>query len=131
MGTNSPGPPVQLKRIRDVLVVVAYRKWDFREMGVSRAFPMSWALKRDTYAKLPDGVEKGNIARKLLKPLYGSSTACEDWYEPIRDLLAKECVGEVASLGQSVFCWTQHGGWARDMGGNSVIRIHQTLIMAF
>ena len=40
---------------------------------------MSEPLKRDADVKLPDGVEQDNVARKLLKPLYGLSTACEDW----------------------------------------------------
>ena len=45
-----------------VLAVSASGKWDFRLMGVSRAFLRSVALKRDKYVKLPDGVEKVNVA---------------------------------------------------------------------
>ena len=78
--TNAPAPTVQLQIIRAVLDVIAYRRRNLRAMDVSRAFLVSGPLKRDTYAKLLDGGEKGNIARKLLKPLYVLSTACEDWY---------------------------------------------------
>ena len=73
----------------------------------------SGPLRRDTYVKLPEGVEKGNIARKLLKPLYGMSTACKDWYGAIRNFLANECGGEVTSLDKSVFFrtrqWSDYG----------------------
>ena len=61
-------------------------------MDVSMAFLRSKHLKRDAYVKLPEWVEKCNVARKLLEPLYGLSTACKDWYETLRDSLANECV---------------------------------------
>ena len=57
--------------------------------------PAHESLQRETYAKLPYGVEKGNIAWKLLKPLYGLSTACKDWCETIRDFLAEVCGAHV------------------------------------
>ena len=76
-------------------------------MDVSRAFLRSEPLKRDTYVQLPKGVEKDNVAWELLKPLYGLSTACKDWYKTIRNFLSKECGGKVAALGKSVFFWTQ------------------------
>ena len=75
------------------LDVNAYRKRNFRVMDISKALLMSEPLKRDDYVKLPDGVEKVNLARKLLKPLYGMSTACKDWCETIRDFLARESAG--------------------------------------
>ena len=78
-------------------------------MGVSGEFLRSGPLKRDTYAKLPDGVEKDNVARKLLKPSYGLCTACKDRCETIRDFLANGRVRGVTSLGKSVFFWTQQG----------------------
>ena len=80
-------------------------------MGVSRAFLRPEPLKLGAYAKLPDAVEQENAARGLLKPLYGLSTACKDWYETIRDFLANECgvcVG-VTSLDKSVFFRPQRG----------------------
>ena len=92
---NASAPTVQVQRIRAALAVIAYRKRNFRAMGVSRAFSTSGPLKRDTYARLPSGVEKGNIARKLLKPLCGLSTACEDSWGTIRDFLANESGWEV------------------------------------
>ena len=53
------------------------------------------------------------MAWKLLKPLYGLSTACKDWYETMRDFLAAECGGggggEVTSMGKSVFFWARRG----------------------
>ena len=84
---TAPAPTVQLQSIVLRLAVIADRKWNFRVMDVSRAFSMSGPLKRDTYVKLPAWVEKDNVARKLLKPLYGLSTACKDWYRTIRDFL--------------------------------------------
>ena len=99
MGTNASAPTVQLQRIRVVLAVIAYRRWNFRAVDVSRAFLRSEALKRDTYLELPDVVEKGNIARKLLKPLYGLITDWKDWYEAIRDFLENECVRQVPPPG--------------------------------
>ena len=55
-------------------------------------------------------MEKDNVTRKLLNPLYGLSTACKDWYETIRDFLSNECVGwGVTSLDKSVFFRTQQG----------------------
>ena len=78
-------------------------------MGISRSFPISDPLKRDAYVKLPDGVENGNAARKLLKPLYGLSTACEDWCGTIRYFLAKECAADVTSLYKSVFFRIRQG----------------------
>ena len=78
-------------RIR--LAVIAYRKLHFRVMDVSGSFLMSGHLKRDTYVKLPQWAEKDNAARKLLKPSYGLSAACKDWYKAIRDFLVSECGG--------------------------------------
>ena len=55
--TNASAPTVQLQIMRAVLAVIAYRRWDFRAIGVKRAFLMSQPLKLDTYANLPDGGE--------------------------------------------------------------------------
>ena len=38
---NASAPTVQLQIIRLCLAVIAYRKWNFRVMDVSRAFSMS------------------------------------------------------------------------------------------
>ena len=72
-------------------------------MDVSRAFLRSEPLKRDTYAQLPKGAEKDNVAWKLLKPLYGLSTACKDRYATIRDFIPNEFGGKATSFGKSVF----------------------------
>ena len=90
--SNASAPTVQLQSVRIPLAVIAYRKWNFRVMDVSRSFLMSGPLKRDTFVKLPQWAEKDNVARKLLKAAYGLRTACEDWYKAIRDFLATECV---------------------------------------
>ena len=90
--TNASAPTAQLQRIRAALALIACRKWNFRVIDVSWAFLGSVPLHRETYARLPGGVEKGNIARELLKPLYGLSTSCKDSCETIRDFLANECV---------------------------------------
>ena len=63
---------------------------EFPGGGCFKIILRSGPLKRDTYAKLPDGVEKVNISRKLLNPAYGLSTACKDWFETIQDFLANE-----------------------------------------
>ena len=55
---NASAPTAKFQAIRVVLAVIAYRKWNFRVMDVSRAFLMSGPLKRETYAKHPNGVEK-------------------------------------------------------------------------
>ena len=91
--SNASSPTVQLQIIRMRLAVTAYRKLNFRAMDTSRAFPMSGPLKRDAYLKLPVGVEKDNAARALLKPPYGLSAACKDWYDAVRDFW-KMGVGE-------------------------------------
>ena len=78
-------------------------------MDVSRAFLRSAPLESDAYVKLPRGVSYGNVAWKLLKPLYGLSNACKDWYNTIRNAQANECGGEVASLDKSVCFLTQQG----------------------
>ena len=91
--TNASAPTVQLPTIRVVLDVIAYRWWDFRAMDVSSAFLRSGALKRETCATLPGGVENGNIACKLLNPLYSLSTACKGRRETIRDFLAGDFGG--------------------------------------
>ena len=51
--SNASAPTVQLQRIRLCLAAISYRKWDFRVMGVLRAFLRSEPLKRDTYVQLP------------------------------------------------------------------------------
>ena len=66
-------------------------------------------LKRNTYVKLSNGVEKDNVAWEILKPLYGRSTAWGAWCETIRDFLANDCVRGVTSLDKSVFFRTQQG----------------------
>ena len=53
--TNASAPTVQLQSIMSVLAVVAYRMWNFRAMDVSRAFRGPGALKRDAYARPPEG----------------------------------------------------------------------------
>ena len=81
-------------------------------------------LKRDTYAQLPDGVEKDKVSRKLLNPLYGARAACKDWIAIIRDLLEEEFAGEATSLGKSVFCRPQRG-FGYGYGGNFGISIRR------
>ena len=83
--TNATAPAVQLQIPRSVLAVIAYRRWNFRAVDVSRGFLRSGPLKSDTYAKLPGGVANGNVSRKLLNPLYGLSTACKYRCGTIRD----------------------------------------------
>ena len=61
-------------------------------MAVPIAFLRTGPLKRAAYSKIPEWVEKGNIAWKLSNPMYGMSTACKDWCETIRDFLAEESV---------------------------------------
>ena len=89
---NASAPAVQLETIRVVLTIIAYRKWNMRATGVSIAFLRSVPLRRDAYALLPDGVESGNIAWDISKPLYGLITACKNWRNAIRDFLEEECV---------------------------------------
>ena len=38
---------------------------EFPGDGFAISFLRAWPLKRDTYAKLPDGAEKGNIAEAI------------------------------------------------------------------
>ena len=64
-------------------------------MDVSRAFLRSGPLERETYAQFPKWAEDDKVAWKLLKPLYGLSTACKDWYKTIRKFLAEECGGRL------------------------------------
>ena len=119
METNASSPTAQLQSIMVVLAVIAYRRWDIRAMDVSMAFLMSWLVKRATYAKLPDGAGKDNMAWEILRPLYGMSTSCKGSYETIRDFLAGECGGEVTSLGKSVSYRIQHGLEYGYWGGGS------------
>ena len=53
--TNAPSPTVKLQRIREILAVIAYLKWNFRAAGAPLAFLRSGPLKRDAYAKLLRG----------------------------------------------------------------------------
>ena len=53
--TNESSPMVQLQILMVELAVIAYRKWNFREMAVSMAFLRYGPLKRENYVKLPDG----------------------------------------------------------------------------
>ena len=76
------------------LDVIAYRKWNFRVMGVARAFVMSEPLERDAYAQLPRGLGKDKISWKLLKPVYGLGASGKDWDGNIRNILSKECGGK-------------------------------------
>ena len=89
--TNAAAPTAPLQIIMLVLDVIAYRKWNFRVMDVSRAFRMSEPLKRDTYVKLSDVVEKDNVAWWILKPMYGVITSRKGWCETILDFPEKEC----------------------------------------
>ena len=86
--TNASAPMVQLQSIRVVLDVIAYRKWNYREMDVPKAFLRRGALERETYSELPGGVETKNISCGLPKPRYGLITACQYWYVTIRDCLS-------------------------------------------
>ena len=52
---NAAAPTVQLQSIRIALAVITYRRWNFRAVDVSRAFPRSKPLERNTYVELPDG----------------------------------------------------------------------------
>ena len=89
------------------LAVIAYRKRNFRAMGVSRALLRSGTLERDVYAQVPRWVEKGNIAWDLLKPVYGLDTAGNDLGGNMRNILAKECVGGTTPIDKSVLFWTK------------------------
>ena len=64
---NAAASTVEVQSIRIALAVIAYRKWNFRAMGVSRAFLRSEPLGC-TFAKLPDGAEQENVACELIKP---------------------------------------------------------------
>ena len=83
VGDNAAAPTVQLQSIRIALAVIAHRKWNFRAMGDSRAFLRSKPLERDICETTGwSGTE--NAAWKLIKPLYGLSTTCKDWYRALR-----------------------------------------------
>ena len=51
--SNAYATTVQFQSIRLLLAVIAFRKWDFRAMDVSRAFMRSEPFKRGTYVQLP------------------------------------------------------------------------------
>ena len=85
-------------------------------MDVSRAFLRSAPLRRDTYVKLPDVVEKGKADCGLLTPLYGMSTSRKDLRETIRDFLAKEYGCEASSVDKPAVFWPQQG-FGYDYGG--------------
>ena len=69
--------------------ITAYGKRGFSAVFVYRSFSTSGGFRKDTYAKLPDAVDKGGVSRKLLKPQYGASADCKDWREIIRGFLGK------------------------------------------
>ena len=51
--SNASAPTVQLRIIRLCLALIAFRKWGFRAMDVSREFLRSELFKRGTYVQLP------------------------------------------------------------------------------
>ena len=107
--TNASAPTVQLRSIRVVLAVIAYIKWNSREMDVSMSFLRSGPLKRETYAGISNVVEKENVAWGLLKPMYGIITSREVGRKSSRDFLEEERGGEVEQSVKSVFFWVQQG----------------------
>ena len=91
------------------------------------AFLRSEHLKRETYVQSPKGVEDDKVAWGLLKPLYGLSTSCKDWYETIMNFPSEECGGKVTSLDKSVF-WTQQGfryNYGKDFRDKNLINSNQ------
>ena len=55
---NASSPPAQLQSIMVFVAVIAYRRWDFRAMDVSRVFLMDEPLERAKYVELKDGAVK-------------------------------------------------------------------------
>ena len=51
-------------------------------MDVSRAFLRSEPMGRDTYVKLPEGVERENVAWELLKPYMAYVQLVYSLYRP-------------------------------------------------
>ena len=94
---------VQLQSISAVMSVIAYRKWDFKLADVSSTLLRYGPLKRETSG----WAGKENTDWWISKQLYGLSTACKDWGGTIRDSLDGAFVGEVTSMGKSVYSWTQ------------------------
>ena len=72
MGNNAAAPAVQLQSIRIALAVIAYRRWNFRAVGVSRAFLRSKPLVRNTYVKLPDGAGQEIQGRSTEEVLFNA-----------------------------------------------------------
>ena len=78
-------------------------------MGVSRDIIKSKSLEMDGNVAPPLFAGEGPSTRwEILQPLYGSATACEEWYltlgaSPLYDL---GCVC-VTSLGKSLCPWAE------------------------
>ena len=93
-GRNASAPKAQLLILIMFLSSIAYRKWNFRVTGISRAFVKSKALVADVYVAPPLFHGKGQSARwKLSKPLHGLATACRERYLTVWGLLVRDLLG--------------------------------------
>ena len=95
--TNESAPTAQLQSLSVSLEIIAYRKWGFRVMGVSRAFlkigtcGAAKFARRLLYFRVGPGARWG-----LLKPLYGLSGACKERYETLGSFMTNLGSGAVA-----------------------------------
>ena len=57
---NSPTPTIQLQSLRSCMVVIAYRKWNFRTLDVSMVSLKFESHESETYIQFPKEIENGN-----------------------------------------------------------------------
>ena len=88
MEASVAAPTISLHTVRAIFAITPIVKWRVRIVDISRAFLQSGNLERELHMRPPRGAENNsNLARKLIKPIYGLRGATKRWRNSFEDFV--------------------------------------------
>lgn len=80
-------PTVEKTSVRVFLTLCSTMRWNINSMDIKAAFLQSEKIDRTVFVRPPKSIKKTGIIWLLLKPLYGLSDSCRNWYFTLRKTL--------------------------------------------
>ena len=80
-------PTVDKASVRLFLSIASTMKWFINSVDIKAAFLQSETFDRTVFVRPPKSVKRQGVIWSLLKPLYGLSDSCRNWYFTLKKAL--------------------------------------------